>query len=121
MHWWQERHHATIDTGAPPLVEMTATRRLTRSAAIAGRRSYCPSAQRYSMFTFRPSTNLLSLRPWRKGTKNGLVSGTQIANHGYCLLRLHRQRQGRHAPELCNEFAPSDHQQISAALIGEQA
>src|SRR5262249_24318482 len=40
----------------PPFVAITATRRRTSSAASAGRRSYCPSAQRYSIDTFSPST-----------------------------------------------------------------
>jgi hypothetical protein len=34
----------------------TATCRRSRSAANAGRRSYCPSAQRYSVATFWPTT-----------------------------------------------------------------
>jgi hypothetical protein len=37
----------------------------TKFAARAGRRSYCPSAQRYSMPTSRCSTKPRSLRPWR--------------------------------------------------------
>jgi hypothetical protein len=41
--------------GVPP-VTITFTPRRTRSAAIAGSRSFWPSAQRYSMATFRPST-----------------------------------------------------------------
>jgi enoyl-CoA hydratase/carnithine racemase len=35
---------------------ITATRRLTKSAISAGNRSLWPSAQRYSIVTFRPST-----------------------------------------------------------------
>ena len=42
--------------GAPPLVAITATCRRTSSAASSGRRSYCLSAQRYSIATFSPST-----------------------------------------------------------------
>ena len=40
----------------PPVAAMTDTCRLTKSAAIAGSRSFRPSAQRYSIATFRPST-----------------------------------------------------------------
>jgi hypothetical protein len=39
-----------------PTVAIADTWRLTRSAAIAGSRSYWPCAQRYSIVTFRPST-----------------------------------------------------------------
>jgi hypothetical protein len=44
---------------------ITATGRRTRSAAIAGNRSYCPFAQRYSIATFRPTSYPVSLKPWR--------------------------------------------------------
>jgi hypothetical protein len=37
-------------------VAITATRRRTRSAITAGRRSYSPSSQWYSIVTFSPST-----------------------------------------------------------------
>jgi hypothetical protein len=40
----------------PPMVAMTSTLRPTSSAASAGSRSYWPSAQRYSIATFWPST-----------------------------------------------------------------
>ena len=39
-----------------PATAITATLRLTRSAASAGSRSFCSSAQRYSIATLRPST-----------------------------------------------------------------
>src|SRR5262249_53664027 len=42
--------------GSPPVVARTATPCRTRSAASAGRRSYWPSAHRYSIDTFLPST-----------------------------------------------------------------
>jgi hypothetical protein len=42
--------------GAPPIGTITATRRLTKSAANAGSRSYWASAQRYSIATFWCST-----------------------------------------------------------------
>ena len=42
--------------GVLPPVKITVTSRRTRSAASAGNRSYCPSAQRYSIATLRPST-----------------------------------------------------------------
>jgi hypothetical protein len=41
--------------GCPPAAASTVTGRLTSSVAIAGNRSYRPSAQRYSIATFRPS------------------------------------------------------------------
>ena len=50
---------------AKGIAKITATRRLTRSAASAGSRWYWPSAHRYSIATFRPSTNLASLRQRR--------------------------------------------------------
>lgn len=52
--------------GAPPGATITATRRPTRSAASAGNLSCCPSAQRNSIATFRPSTYPVSPRPWWK-------------------------------------------------------
>jgi hypothetical protein len=53
---WAEMLFATI----------AATWRRTRSAASAPSRSWCSSAQRYSIAMFWPSTNPASLRPWRK-------------------------------------------------------
>ena len=47
---------AASAAGVFPGVTMTATRRRTRSAAKSGSRLSCPSAQRYSIATFRPST-----------------------------------------------------------------
>ena len=46
-------------------LEPTHASNATKFAARAGRRSYCPSAQRYSMPTSRCSTKPRSLRPWR--------------------------------------------------------
>ena len=43
-------------SGVVPGVAITATRRRTRSAISAGRRSYWPSSQWYSTVTFWPST-----------------------------------------------------------------
>ena len=42
--------------GAPPSLTITLTPRATSSVANAGRRSYSPAAQRYSIRTFCPST-----------------------------------------------------------------
>jgi hypothetical protein len=39
----------------PPDVTMTSTLERTSSAAISGKRSLCPFAQRYAMVTVRPS------------------------------------------------------------------
>src|SRR5262249_19840855 len=49
--------------GRAPPTRMTATLRLMRSAASAGARSKCPSAQRYSITTLRPSAKPVSPRP----------------------------------------------------------
>jgi hypothetical protein len=54
---------------AGPFATITVTWRLTKSAAIGGSRSFCPSAQRYSIAKFRPSTKPASLRPWRNPPK----------------------------------------------------
>ena len=48
------------------LATITVTGRRTNSDASAGIRSYRPSAQRYSIATFRLSMNPISLRPRRK-------------------------------------------------------
>jgi hypothetical protein len=53
---------ARIATSPAP-AQMTVTLRLTRSAAIPGNRSNWPSAQRYSMVTFRLSAKPVSPRP----------------------------------------------------------
>ena len=51
-------------TGAPPLgATIAATWRRTSSAAKSGSRSNCPSAQRYAIATFSPSTYPVSFRP----------------------------------------------------------
>ena len=42
-------------SATPALATITSTLRPTKSAANAGNRSYCPSAQRYSIATFCPS------------------------------------------------------------------
>ena len=42
--------------GSPPVAAITTTCRLIKSATSAGNRSYFPSAQRYSIATFWPST-----------------------------------------------------------------
>src|ERR1700682_4603481 len=49
----------------PPAAMIKATWRFTSSAARAGNRSYRPSAQRYSIGTFWPSTYPASFRPCR--------------------------------------------------------
>jgi transposase len=56
--------------GMPPAVAMTETLRPTRSAASAGSRSYCPSAQRYSNATNQPCRPymLKSLTIFRQST-----------------------------------------------------
>src|SRR5262249_51095639 len=54
---------ATWAARLPSGVAITATRRRTRSAMSAGRRSNWPSSQWYSTVTFWPSTYPASLRP----------------------------------------------------------
>ncbi len=59
-----------------PAETMMSTLRRTSSAASAGRRSSFPSAYRYSMTMFFPSTYPSSRRPWRKAsTRAGLMEG----------------------------------------------
>ena len=60
---------------AGPPVTMTSTLRRTSSAASAGRRSSFPSAYRYSMTMFFPSTYPSSRRPWRNASTRAEVSG----------------------------------------------
>ena len=64
---------ATTD-GSPPVVTSTATRLRTSSAASAGRRSYWPSAQRYSTATFCPSMYPLACSPMRNASTRCLES-----------------------------------------------
>ena len=57
------------NAGALPDVAITATRRRTRSAASAGKRSIWSSAQRYSIATFSPSVYPASCSPRRKARR----------------------------------------------------
>ena len=52
-------------TAGVVVATITVTRRRTRSSANPGSRSFRPSAQRYSIATFLPSTKLASFKPWR--------------------------------------------------------
>src|SRR6185312_2427405 len=56
---------AASTEGGPPAARITATFIPTSSAASADRRSYWPSAQRYSMATFWPTTKPASASPRR--------------------------------------------------------
>src|SRR5215472_3444449 len=56
------------------IAAITSTLRPTRSAANAGSRSYWPSAQRYSIATFRPSTQPVSANPWWNAATNPAAS-----------------------------------------------
>ena len=56
---------AAIADAVPPMARIRSTERRTRSAASAGRRPYCPSAERYSIVTSLPSRNPASARPMR--------------------------------------------------------
>ena len=55
-------------TPGPPATTMTSTGALTRSVASAGSRSRLPSAHRYSMATFCPSTHPSSRSPCRNAS-----------------------------------------------------
>src|SRR5215211_3154492 len=55
----------------PPVATITATGRRTKSAANAGRRSYCPSAQRNSIAKLCPSTAPTSFNPRRSAATIG--------------------------------------------------
>src|SRR5262249_16420319 len=59
---------ARTTVGGLPGMAMITTRR-RKSAANSGMRSYRPSAQRYSIATFCPSTKPISLRSLRKAAK----------------------------------------------------
>ena len=56
-----------------PATTMTLTPSRTNSAASSGKRSVLPSADRYSMTTFRPSTQPCCSSPWRNASPNRLV------------------------------------------------
>jgi hypothetical protein len=60
---------AAVAPALPPGTEITATRRLARSAISAGRRSYRPSSQWYSIETFLSSTKPDSASPLRKAAR----------------------------------------------------
>ena len=84
---------AATPAGSPPVATRTATRRSTSSAANAGRRSYSPAAQRYSIAMFCPSTYPLSARPLRKPATRCAVSPSDrllrnpITGIGGCWVR----------------------------------
>src|SRR6266404_1870147 len=65
--------------GSPPVVVRTVSGRRTNSDAIAGRRSYWPSAQRYSIVTFWPSTKPFSPSPRRNADTRCAVSSGDLA------------------------------------------
>src|SRR6516164_9432345 len=65
--------------GSPPVVARTVTGRRTSSNAIAGSRSYWPSAHRYSIATFWPSTKPFSPRPRRNAATRCAVSSGDLA------------------------------------------
>ena len=72
-------------------VAITATWWRTRSAAISGRRSSCPSAQQYSIATPWPSTKPVSLNPWRNAATKGICSSPSCSFG--LLLRSHPWRR----------------------------
>ena len=69
---------ASTAASSPPLAAITSTLRATRSAAKAGNRSYRDSAQRYSIARFCPSTQPVSLSPWRNAAVNGDGAGEPL-------------------------------------------
>src|SRR5206468_798424 len=65
--------------GDGPEMTITSNLRRTSSAASAGRRSGFPSAYRYSMTMFFPSTYPRSRRPWRNASRRvGTLEGKVV-------------------------------------------
>jgi hypothetical protein len=96
--------------GVLPAAAMTVTRRATKSAANDGHRLYWPSAHRYSIATFWPSTLPASFRPSETSDKRGVLlcaGATEKADHRqYPLLSARRQRPCKRSPSKCYELAP---------------
>src|SRR4029453_7357147 len=69
---------AAYGDGSPPAAAISATFRRTSSVVNAGRRSYRPSAQRYSIERFLPSIYPLSVSPWRNALTNLLKPGHKL-------------------------------------------
>ncbi len=94
-----------------PPVTMTDAPREMRSVASAGSRSNCPSAQRYSMTTFWPSTKPTSARPLRNEIRRLRypLSAPLLRNPMTGVVTVARALRaamlGRTADER-NEFAP---------------
>src|SRR5262249_48245979 len=96
-----------------PGVAITATRRRTKSAISAGKRSYWPSSQWYSTVTFWPSMAPVSLGPLRNAAPRRADSwGDRGADNAddrqRRLLRARRQRPRCRAAERSYQFPPSD-------------
>ena len=104
----------------PPSAAITATRRSTRSATSSASRSYRPSAQRYSIKTFWPTTDPASFKPaWNDARRCRFASGrpaVQDPDHWQCrLLCACRQRpHGRSTAKPCDEL-PTSHSITSSA------
>ena len=100
--------------GSVPGAAMTLTLRRTRSAASSGSRSSCPSAQRYSMATLRPSTKPVSARPSRKASTRAVAGtagrhGAEEADHWQrWLLRTRRERPRGCAAKRVDKFSSPD-------------
>src|SRR5262245_5082230 len=82
---------AATAEGSPPAATITATRRLARSAANTGRRSYWPFAQRYSIDTFWPSMKPDCFKPprsasvmWTDSSADALASKPITGIAGCC-------------------------------------
>src|SRR5512132_277446 len=69
---------AAYGDGSPPAAAISATFSRTSSVVNAGRRSYRPSAQRYSIERFLPSIYPLSVSPWRNALTNLLKPGHKL-------------------------------------------
>ena len=101
-----------------PWVTMTATLRRTRSAASAGRRSYLPSAQRYS--TAMALDIAVVAKPKPPGLYLGRISNrvrtTEKSDHRHCrILCARRERPCCRATDYRDELAPP-HSITSSAM-----
>src|SRR6516225_3510079 len=95
----------------PPVATISATLRRTRSTAISGRRSYRPSAKRYSIVSVQPldvaGFDQHPAEHFESRPAGGCHAYTEIAHDRHrCLLRARRQRPRGRTAEQRDEIAP---------------